>query len=78
MAFERLVTRTLESLGRNPDAAVQRHEIIRFAQAPENGGGARSLSQAIDLLRKENPRLQEFPFECLCARMIREGLPVYL
>lgn len=71
------VTRTLAALRRNPDAPVQRHEIVRFAQALENGNG-HSLSQAIDLLRKTNPRLREFSFEFLRARMTREGLPVYL
>ncbi|HEY4805525.1 MAG TPA: hypothetical protein VIH96_23175 [Paraburkholderia sp.] len=72
------VTRTLESLRRNPDAPVQRHEIVRFAQALEHGGSAHSLSQAIDVLRKGNPRLREFSFEFLRDRIIREGLPVYL
>ncbi len=71
------VTRTLAALRRNPDTPVQRHEIVRFAQALANDGG-RSLSQAIDLLRKANPRLREFSFEFLRARMIREGLPIYL
>lgn len=71
------MTRTLATLRRNPDAPVQRHEIVRFAQALENGGG-HSLSQAIDLLRKANPRLRDFSFEFLRARMIREGLPVCL
>lgn len=70
------VTRTLAALRRNPDALVQRHEIVRFAQALENSG--HSLTQAIDLLRKSNPRLREFTFESLRARMIREGLPIYL
>ncbi|WP_161782963.1 hypothetical protein [Paraburkholderia nodosa] len=70
------VTRTLAALRRNPDALVQRHEIVRFAQALENGG--QSLMQAIDLLRKSNPRLREFTFDFLRARMIREGLPIYL
>jgi len=71
------VTRTLAALRRNPEALVQRHEIVRLAQALENGGG-HSLTQAIDLLRKSNPRLREFTFESLRARMIREGLATYL
>ncbi|MEM5404347.1 hypothetical protein [Paraburkholderia unamae] len=70
------VTRTQAALRRNPDALVQRHEIVRFAQALESGG--HSLTQAIVLLRKSNPRLREFTFEFLRARMIREGLPIYL
>ncbi|TDG04872.1 hypothetical protein E1N52_27225 [Paraburkholderia guartelaensis] len=70
------VTRTLAALRRNPDTPVQRHEIIRLAQALESGG--HSLTQAIDLLRKSNPRLREFTFEFLRARMMREGLPIYL
>ena len=71
------VTRTLAALRRNPEALVQRHEIVRLAQALENGSG-HSLTQAIDLLRKSNPRLREFTFESLRARMIREGLAIYL
>lgn len=72
------ITQTLESLRRNPEARVKKHEIVRFAQALTQVSGGHPFSHAIDRLRKMIPGLREFPFRFLRVRMLLEDLPACL
>ncbi len=69
------ISRTLESLRTEPDRKVERHEIVRFAQALARYENLNPLSLAIDSLRRANARLREFPFIFLRARLRHEHLP---